>query len=111
VAREACKNAHAQADALAARFDAEMQNFDAILTLPALGEAPLLAAGTGDAGPCVPWTLLGVPALTLPWAFGENGLPLGIQLIGRAGQDFPHLDLCASIEALAGPERPGLAAP
>jgi amidase len=111
VAREAYKNAHAQADALAARFDAEMQNFDAILTLPALGEAPLLAAGTGDAGPCVPWTLLGVPALTLPWAFGENGLPLGIQLIGRAGQDFPHLVLCASIEALAGPERPGLAAP
>jgi Asp-tRNA(Asn)/Glu-tRNA(Gln) amidotransferase A subunit family amidase len=66
--------------------------------LSALGEAPLLGEGTGNPGPCVLWTLLGVPTASLPCGFGRHGLPLAIQLVGAAGHDFELLDLCAFAE-------------
>jgi Asp-tRNA(Asn)/Glu-tRNA(Gln) amidotransferase A subunit family amidase len=33
------------------------------------------------------WTLLGLPAVTLPLMQGPNGMPLGVQLVGRRGLD------------------------
>lgn len=91
-------NALAERDEIARRFEREMDGYGAILTLPALGEAPLISDGTGDPGPCVPWTLMGVPAVNLPFGYGRQGLPLGIQLVGRQGEDFAFLDLCVAIE-------------
>ena len=64
-----------------------MQRYDAIITPPALGTAPRGLASTGDPAMCSVWTLLGMPALTLPLMQGENGLPLGVQLVGRNGYD------------------------
>ncbi len=64
-----------------------MQRYDAIITPPALGTAPKGLASTGDPAFCSVWTLLGMPAITLPLMQGENGLPLGVQLIGRKGYD------------------------
>ena len=64
-----------------------MQRYDAILTPPALGTAPKGLASTGDPALCSVWTLLGMPAVTLPLMQGENGLPLGVQLVGRKGYD------------------------
>jgi Asp-tRNA(Asn)/Glu-tRNA(Gln) amidotransferase A subunit family amidase len=64
-----------------------MQRYDAILTPPALGTAPKGLASTGDPVFCSLWTLLGMPAITLPLMKGENGLPLGVQLVGRKGYD------------------------
>ena len=89
-------------DELVARFAREIDGFDAILTLPALGEAPLLSEGTGNPAPCVPWTLLGVPSLALPTGFGRLGLPVGIQLVGKRKADFELLDLGARLEAVFG---------
>jgi len=64
-----------------------MQRYDAILTAPALGTAPKGLGSTGDPVFCSIWTLLGMPAITLPLMQGENGLPLGVQLVGRKGFD------------------------
>jgi Asp-tRNA(Asn)/Glu-tRNA(Gln) amidotransferase A subunit family amidase len=64
-----------------------MQRYDAILTTPAPGTAPKGLGSTGDPVFCSIWTLLGMPAITLPLMRGENGLPLGVQLVGRKGYD------------------------
>jgi Asp-tRNA(Asn)/Glu-tRNA(Gln) amidotransferase A subunit family amidase len=64
-----------------------MERYDAILTPAALGTAPRGLASTGDPVFCTPWTLLGMPAITLPLMRGANGLPLGVQLVGRRGFD------------------------
>jgi Asp-tRNA(Asn)/Glu-tRNA(Gln) amidotransferase A subunit family amidase len=63
------------------------QRYDAILTPPALGTAPKGLGSTGDPVFCSIWTLLGMPAITAPLMQGENGLPLGVQLVGRKGYD------------------------
>jgi len=64
-----------------------MERYDAILTPPALGTAPKGLAATGDPVFCIPWTVLGLPAVTLPLMQGANGLPLGVQLVGRRNFD------------------------
>jgi Asp-tRNA(Asn)/Glu-tRNA(Gln) amidotransferase A subunit family amidase len=65
-------------------------DFDALVTPPARGEAPATLAHTGDPAFCTIWTLCGVPALTFPTGFGPQGLPLGLQVVGRR-QDDAHL--------------------
>jgi Asp-tRNA(Asn)/Glu-tRNA(Gln) amidotransferase A subunit family amidase len=61
--------------------------FDAILTPAALGEAPVGLESTGDPAFCTLWSYCGLPAITLPLLEGPNGLPVGVQLVGRAGGD------------------------
>jgi len=63
--------------------DLLIERYDAILTPAALGTAPKGLGATGDPAFCVPWTLLGMPAVSLPLMQGANGLPLGVQLVGR----------------------------
>jgi Asp-tRNA(Asn)/Glu-tRNA(Gln) amidotransferase A subunit family amidase len=63
------------------------ERYDAILTPAAPGTAPKGLASTGDPRFCTLWTLLGMPALSLPLMQGENGLPLGVQLVGRRNYD------------------------
>ena len=63
------------------------QEFDAILTPAALGGAPKGLASTGDPAFCTLWTLSGLPAITLPLLRGANGMPIGVQLIGRRHYD------------------------
>ena len=33
------------------------------------------------------WTLTGLPAISLPLLTGEDGMPLGVQLVGAPGED------------------------
>jgi Asp-tRNA(Asn)/Glu-tRNA(Gln) amidotransferase A subunit family amidase len=60
---------------------------DAIVAPSAPGEAPLGLAATGDPVFCRVWTLLGVPAINIPCSQGPNGMPVGVQVIGRIGDD------------------------
>ena len=41
----------------------------------------------------VPVSLIGLPALNIPVGFGANGLPMGMQIIGRTGADADVLAL------------------
>jgi Asp-tRNA(Asn)/Glu-tRNA(Gln) amidotransferase A subunit family amidase len=84
------------------RLSSEMSDYDALLTLPAFGEAPRGLHYTGDAEYCAPWTLLGVPAVTLPAGFGKNGLPLGLQIVGPYLNDHRMLRVAKWIEATLG---------
>jgi len=57
-------------------------NIDLWISPAAVGTAPAGLDGTGDPVMNLPWTFAGLPALNLPSGFGENGLPLGLQLSG-----------------------------
>jgi len=46
---------------LRSAFTGQMSGFDAVLTVPAFGEAPEGLDYTGDAEYCAPWTLIGAP--------------------------------------------------
>jgi Asp-tRNA(Asn)/Glu-tRNA(Gln) amidotransferase A subunit family amidase len=81
-------------------LSADISGYDAILTLPAFGEAPLGLHYTGDAEYCAPWTLLGVPAVTLPIGFGKSGLPLGLQLVAAYRSDLLLLRVAKWTEAV-----------
>ncbi|MBX2837919.1 MAG: amidase [Gammaproteobacteria bacterium] len=56
--------------------------YDAIICPSAIGEAPKGLSVTGDPVFCSPWSLCGVPAVTLPLLQGSDGLPIGVQLVG-----------------------------
>jgi Asp-tRNA(Asn)/Glu-tRNA(Gln) amidotransferase A subunit family amidase len=68
-------------------LDDLLQRYDLILTPATTGVAPAGLASTGSPIFCTIWTLCGVPAVTLPLLTGEQELPLGVQLIGREGDD------------------------
>lgn len=55
------------------------------------------------------WTLTGLPAASVPAGFTEAGLPVGVQVIGRAGDDMGVLQLARALERDldAGARRPG----
>ena len=73
--------------------------FDAILTPAATGEAPVTREHTGSPVFCTIWSLLGLPAVSLPLLRGPAGLPLGVQLVGRSGEDGRLLRVAAWLEA------------
>jgi Asp-tRNA(Asn)/Glu-tRNA(Gln) amidotransferase A subunit family amidase len=68
-------------------FDEIFERCDAIVTPAAPGTAPKGLEATGDPAFCTLWTLCGMPSLSLPLMQGENGLPMGVQLIGRRDGD------------------------
>jgi len=68
-------------------FEEIFERCDAIVTPSAPGTAPAGLQATGDPAFCTLWTLCGMPALSLPLMRGENGLPMGVQLVGRRDND------------------------
>lgn len=49
--------------------------------------------------PCPPFNASGQPALALPTGFDSNGLPVGVQLIGRPAAESTLIAIAAQIEA------------
>jgi aspartyl-tRNA(Asn)/glutamyl-tRNA(Gln) amidotransferase subunit A len=74
-------------DVLYAALEAILARCDAILAPAAPGPAPEGLASTGNPIFNGLWTLCGVPAVTLPVLVAANGLPMGVQLIGRRSDD------------------------
>jgi Asp-tRNA(Asn)/Glu-tRNA(Gln) amidotransferase A subunit family amidase len=90
--------AKALQDKLRSALASQLSGFDAVLTLPAFGEAPEGLGYTGDAEYCAPWTFVGAPAVSLPAGFGKNGLPLGLQIVGAYRGDYRTLRVAKWIE-------------
>ncbi len=68
-------------------FPTSMEGLDVLVTPAAPGEAPAGLEWTGDPAFNFIWTSLHVPCVTVPAGHGPNGLPLGIQIVGRQGED------------------------
>jgi Asp-tRNA(Asn)/Glu-tRNA(Gln) amidotransferase A subunit family amidase len=64
-----------------------------------LGEAPAGLGGTGSPAMNLPWTHAGLPVISLPCGKGRGGLPLGLQCIGKFGEDARLVDAVLRIEA------------
>jgi Asp-tRNA(Asn)/Glu-tRNA(Gln) amidotransferase A subunit family amidase len=73
-------------EALQRDFSRFLDDYDAVVTPPAAGEAPPSLEATGDPSFCTIWTLLGVPSITIPTGLGSRGMPLGLQIIGNQGE-------------------------
>lgn len=88
-----------------------LSEFDALIMptlvcpVPRIGQETVLAGGQTeleiwDALVCLtaPWNVLGFPAVTVPCGTDENGLPIGLQWIGRAYADDVLLHLAEQFE-------------
>ena len=64
---------------------------------------------TSIASHVAPFNLSGSPAVTIPVALSADGLPIGVQLVGRHSQDMTLLKLAQRVESVVGvfPAAPG----
>ncbi len=76
--------------------------FDAILTLPAPGQAPRGLGNTGSAIFNALWTQFAMPCLTLPAVRGPDDMPVGVQLVGRRHADERLLETALWVERRLG---------
>jgi Asp-tRNA(Asn)/Glu-tRNA(Gln) amidotransferase A subunit family amidase len=60
---------------------------DVLVTPSAPGEAPAGLEWTGDPAFNLIWTSLHVPCVTVPAGSGPGGLPVGVQIVARIGED------------------------
>ncbi|MSQ72906.1 MAG: amidase [Betaproteobacteria bacterium] len=107
-------------DALIAAFERFIGGWDALLCPVSLGPAvahipfgtpiaidgrdvPYFIAGTGLTSP---FNLTGSPVVVLPLARSDDGLPIGVQLVGRRWGEIPLLALAESVAQLIGPYVP-----
>lgn len=91
---QACQKAALQARAL---MDACFETHDVLLAPSTIGVATAGITTSGDPLMSRMWTLLGLPCIHLPYTTGALGLPLGLQLIGRYGEDAQLLRAAAWI--------------
>jgi Asp-tRNA(Asn)/Glu-tRNA(Gln) amidotransferase A subunit family amidase len=76
-----------------------LEGYDVLLAPSATGEAPVGLAATGDTSMNVIWTLLHTPCVNMPLGKGPNGMPLGLQAVGRVGDDARTLACAEWIQA------------
>ncbi|HEY4097060.1 MAG TPA: amidase [Baekduia sp.] len=94
------------------RIGALFNDVDVLMT-PCAVDGPYVAGTMGARGtagyllraserlPFMPvWNVTGQPGVSVPSGFDDDGLPLGVQLIGRHGADALLLSLSAQIEAV-----------
>lgn len=85
--------------ACALAIDRMFDRFDVLLTPAAPGEPERgNALGNNEFNRC--WTALHLPCITVPAGEGAQGLPIGIQLVGRRGADAALLAMAARVAHL-----------
>lgn len=86
----------AERASIRAAFASLAQIGEACVTLSAPGPAPLGLDSTGDPSFAVAASVLGAPALSLPM-LSDDGLPLGLQLIGFEGADADLFAIASAV--------------
>jgi aspartyl-tRNA(Asn)/glutamyl-tRNA(Gln) amidotransferase subunit A len=86
---------------LIAHMGAALADVDAALMPGAPGAAPVGLDSTGNPGFNTLSSICGLPAVGLPVALSPQGLPLGLQLLGRTGQEDDLLSVAAWCESVA----------
>ena len=94
-----CQDALSYAARCRAALSDAFGDCDVLIAPAATGEAPEGLGSTGNVAMNVVWTLLHVPCVSVPMGVGPNGLPLGLQIIGRIGEDARTLACARWIEA------------
>lgn len=69
------------------KLDELLGDCDVLVMPSSIGEAPVGLESTGDVSMNIVWTMLQVPCVSIPWGKGPAGMPLGLQVIGRIGDD------------------------
>jgi Asp-tRNA(Asn)/Glu-tRNA(Gln) amidotransferase A subunit family amidase len=81
----------ARLDALRVTANAVMDKYDVVLTPSVGGEAPMTHDSTGPVTFTIIWQALSLPGLTMPVYTGPNGMPVGVQLVGKRHKDVELL--------------------
>lgn len=102
LSREAYLRSLAIADATAESLWQPHQDADVILAPAAPGVAPEGHGKTGAPHMSRPWQAMGLPVVNVPGLEDEQGLPLGVQLIGRRQSDDTLLGYAGWLEKLMG---------
>jgi len=103
-------------------FEAAYERFDVLLAPTTPSTAFEIGAKTGDplamylSDVCtIPSNLAGHPAMTVPFGGGDDGLPIGVQVLAPALGETVMFRVAATLERAAlgqaGPDRPGETAP
>jgi len=74
------------------------KDIDVLLTFSAPGAPPKGLASTGDPRFNRLWTLMGVPCVSIPAYVADGGLPVGVQVIARFGDDAGALAAARFVE-------------
>jgi len=67
---------------------------------PTIGPAPRGLDSTGDPVMDLPWTQIGFPAINIPTTRNEDGLPMGMQVVGKWNSDESLLAWAGAIEKI-----------
>ncbi len=78
----------------------DVHDIDLWIAPAAPGPAPKGLNSTGDPIMNLPWTFLGLPAVTTPAGVAANGLPLGLQMVGAWMMDEEMLAWAEEVQAL-----------
>jgi aspartyl-tRNA(Asn)/glutamyl-tRNA(Gln) amidotransferase subunit A len=86
-------------------FELRQRDIPTALLMPATtGPAPTPET-TGNPAMNSPWSFLGLPVATVPFARTDDGLPIGLQLVGEAFTEDNILDRAALLESRIGLSR------
>jgi aspartyl-tRNA(Asn)/glutamyl-tRNA(Gln) amidotransferase subunit A len=93
--------------------NAALMHYDALLTLSALDTAPRFDQPTdalSSASPIqtIPFNVTGHPAMSVPIGLGASGLPIGVQIAGRAFDEAMVFRIGRAVEQLSGWENVAL---